>query len=97
VSRCQFTPQASKDLEQIADYIARDNPRAAARFIENIEQKCQFLADFPGSGTGSDDLAPQLRSFAVGNYVIYYRPVADRIEIIRVLHGARDISKFFRP
>ena len=97
MSRWQFTPQASQDLYDIADYIARQSPRAAAQLVDTIQQKCQFLADFPDSGTSCAELADQLRSFAVGNYVIYYRPVGDRIDIIRVLHGARDISKLFPP
>jgi toxin ParE1/3/4 len=38
---------------------------------------------------------PALRSLSVGNYLIFYRPLADGIEIVRVLHGARDIDSLF--
>ena len=44
-------------------------------------------------GTARDRLAPGLRSFHVGNYLVFYRPVQDRIELVRVLHGARDLKK----
>ncbi len=46
-------------------------------------------------GRKREELAPLLRSFPVGNYVIFYRPASGGIQIIRVLHGARDVSKLF--
>ena len=95
MSRYEFTPQAGLDLDQIIDYIARQSPRAAARLLDTFEKKCESLADFPDLGTTCEEIAPTLRYFAVGRYVVYYRPLGDHVEIIRVLHGARDISKLF--
>ncbi len=46
----------------------------------------------PGSGRKEPKLAADLRSFPVGNYLIFYRAVADGIAVVRVLHGARDIT-----
>ena len=46
---------------------------------------------FPGMGQNRDDLGPGLRCFVVSPYVVYYRPVEDTIEVLRILHGARDI------
>ncbi len=46
-------------------------------------------------GRRREELAPALRSFPAGNYVIFYRPVREAIQIIRVLHGARDIETMF--
>jgi len=43
-------------------------------------------------GRKVEELAPNLRSFPIGSYLIFYRPVEDGIELIRVLHGARDIT-----
>lgn len=46
----------------------------------------------PGLGRQESKLAPNLRSFPLGNYLIFYRPIEDGIAVVRVLHGARDIS-----
>jgi toxin ParE1/3/4 len=54
-----------------------------------------MLSQLPEIGKRRFDLAPGLRSLAVGNYVIFYRPVSEGIQIIRVLHGARDIPSLF--
>lgn len=64
----------------------------ADRFESDFEGKCRMLAQFPLMGRDRGDLAPQLRSTLVKPYVLLYRPLEDGIEIIRVIHGARDIS-----
>jgi toxin ParE1/3/4 len=53
------------------------------------------LADFPNMGTARDDLIKGLRSHAVGNYLIFYFPLEDGADIVRVLRGSRDIEKLF--
>jgi toxin ParE1/3/4 len=95
MSRVRLTPQVRRDLKEIDEYISRDNPDAAARVILNIREKCQVLSQQPGIGRNRSDLLPELRSFVVGNYVIFYFPTGEGIEVIRVLHGARDIQKLF--
>ncbi len=95
MSGCKFAIQANQDLDEIFDYIAQDNPPAAARWVYSLEEKCRMLSDTPGLGRRRNDLAPSLRGFPVGNYVIFYRPMPDGIEILRVLHGARDIPAQF--
>lgn len=51
------------------------------------------LAEQPLMTRKRDDLAPNLRGFPLGAYVILYRPIANGIEVVRVLHGARDIKR----
>lgn len=80
------------DYEEIWRYIARDNPAAADRLITSIERQLSGLAAMSGIGREEPNLAANLRSFPVGNYLIFYRPIADGIALVRVLHGARDIS-----
>ena len=46
-------------------------------------------------GRARPELAADLRSFPVGNYIIFYRPIEDGVEIVRVLSGARDIDALF--
>ena len=67
----------------------------ADRVLGTIDQKCQALAEQPGIGRRRDELAPGLRSLPVGSYVVFYRGRGDGIEVIRVLHGARDINTVF--
>jgi toxin ParE1/3/4 len=95
MNRCHFTTPALRDLIEIHDSIAGDSPIAAARWIEKLEGECQSLAAMPGMGRRREDLAPGLRSFPVGVYLIFYREVEDGVQILRVLHGARDINPLF--
>ena len=91
MSEIQRTAQAEEDLIQIWIYIALDNPGAADRVLDNIEQCFHALADNPLMGRLRPDIAPELRYFAVGNYLILYRAVPNGIQIVRVIHGARDL------
>jgi toxin ParE1/3/4 len=90
-----FSPMAMEDLESILEYIARDKPSAAIRFLEMLKEKCNTLARFPLLGASREQLTKGLRVFSVGNYAIYYRPEADTVRIERVLHGARDADSLF--
>jgi toxin ParE1/3/4 len=88
-------PQAETDLDDIWCYIAQDNPDNADRFLDEIEERCQSLAQFPRMGVRREELAHDLRSLAVGNYLIFYLPIDDGIEVVRVLPGMRDIDAIF--
>jgi toxin ParE1/3/4 len=86
-----ITPLAEGDLEGIWQYIARENRTAADHLLAKFQDKFLMLANRPLLGERREDLRPNLRAFTVGRYVIYYRPTADELEIIRVLHSARDV------
>ena len=90
------TPQADDDLWEILVYIARDNEDAAFRLIDAIDERFEMLARFPMGGQARPELLPNLRSFPVGRYLIFYRPIEDGIEVLRVLHGARNLRRLFR-
>jgi len=93
--RVQLSPLAQSDLAEIKSYIAQDKPLAAARLIRSIRNRIkETIAAFPETGQACDELAPGLRRFPIGSYVIFYR-ATDRVEIARILHGARDIEKLF--
>jgi toxin ParE1/3/4 len=85
------TAQAEEDLIDIWLYIAHDDERAADRVLDDIEEKLLLLADQPGLGPARPDIAPDLRYFPVRRYLILYRQITDGIEIVRVVHGARDV------
>jgi toxin ParE1/3/4 len=64
-------PQAETDLDDIWWHIAQDNPDAADRLLDTIDERCKTLAQFPYIGTSRDELLPDLRSLPVGNYLIF--------------------------
>jgi len=90
-----FAPAAEADLEAIHDYIAAENPIAAAGLVTRLEDLAARLADAPGMGRARPELSPTLRSFPLGSYLLFYRPSDNGIEIVRVLHGGRDIPALF--
>ena len=90
-------PQAESDLVEIWTYIAQDSLNTADKLLDKIDEKSQTLAQSPFIGKARDELGPKIRSFPIGNYVLFYQPIEDGIEIIRVLHGARDIEALFNP
>lgn len=95
MSRIRIAAQAEEDLAGIWLYIARDNPQAADKLVAVLAQKYEVLAESPDIGRMRDELSPSLRSFPVRKYVIFYRPIEDGIEVIRVLSGYRDIDSLF--
>ena len=90
--RIERSRASVSDYEEIWRYIALDNPAAADRLISALERQLLTLAAMPGIGRKEPNLAADLRSFPVGSYLIFYRPTSDGIALVRVLHGARDIS-----
>jgi plasmid stabilization system protein ParE len=96
MSRYQFTPPALDDLFEIWSYIARDNVDAANRLEDAIYKACAFLAEGPYRGGGREDITKLPLRFwtvpAFSNYIIVYDPASDPLQIIRILHGSRDIQ-----
>ena len=95
MSRVQYTTQAQEDILEIAFYIAQDNVEAAHRLMGKILRACDRLGASPLAGRAREELAPNLRSFPVEKYLVFYRPIHGGIEVMRVLHGARDIPALF--
>ena len=85
-------PRAKADLSDIWQFIAEDSADQADAFIDLIDQKFQLLAQQSGLGRRREELAEGLRSFPVGRYVIFYLPIPGGVQIVRLLHGARDIE-----
>ena len=91
MSRVRYTTQAQEDILDIAFYIAQDNVGAAHRLLTKILHTCERIGASPQGGRLRDEIAPNLRSIPVEKYIVFYRPVRGGAEIVRVLHGARDI------
>ena len=79
-------------IDEIWFYIAMDNVKAADNLLDDVDSSCQLLAIQPQAGRLRPELAPELRSFPVDRYVVFYRPQDDGIDVVRVLHSARDIE-----
>jgi toxin ParE1/3/4 len=87
---------ASADLAEIWAYIAKDSPRQADILAVRIDQEFKVLARNPNIGRTRTELLVNLRSFPVGRYIIFYIPRLRGIEVVRVLHGARDLKPLFQ-
>lgn len=85
-------PQADLDLDSIWSFIAADNIQAAERLIDRIGSVFQMLVENPLAGRERPELRRGLRSFPVRNYIVFYIPVPDGIEVIRVMNGRQDID-----
>lgn len=90
----RIAPRARLDLDEIWRYIAADRLVAADELLDAMQAKFALLASQPYLGESRPELGADLRSSRVGNYAIFYRVVEGDVvvEIIRVLHGARDIG-----
>jgi len=99
--RIDIRPLAYVDLAEISEYIARDRPASARRFLLAAEATFDWLAKSPGAGSlcgFEHSLATDIRCRRVKafkNYLIFYRQIQRGIQIARVLHGARDIASIF--
>jgi toxin ParE1/3/4 len=89
------TAQAEEDLIDLWLYIVQDNPGAADRLLDEIEEKCVLLVNHPQLGPARPDIAEDCRYFPVGNYLILYRIIPDGIEVVRVVQGSRRLDNLF--
>ena len=93
--RIAFSPRFLLDLQEIADYIAVDNPARAFSFAQEIRDKCLSLSDAPESGVRRDDYGFGIRVVPFRRYVIFYIIYPDRLRIERILHSARHFPAMF--
>lgn len=84
--------QSDEDLLDIWNYIAQNDPAAADRTIDRIEQRWLQLLDQPFSGMGREDIGRGVRQLTAGPYLILYRVSGNIIDIVRILHGRRDLT-----
>ena len=86
---------AENDLIDVWFAIATDSPLAADRFLDVVAERILQLATFPESGPRRPDIGAEVRALTVANYLVLYRSADDRVEIVRIVHGARDVSTLF--
>lgn len=95
MSQYRVSEEADGDLINIWLYISENSQEAADRTIDELVKRFEMLAQFPEAGRDRDELAPAIKSFPVGKYVVFYRLIPDGIEIARILHGTMDIESEF--
>jgi len=87
----RLSPFVPAGLEEIAEYIAQDSPRNAARMIRALHMRMQEIAKQPEIYQLRPEIGVEARLATVGNYVILFRIRHDAVRIERVLHGSRDL------
>jgi toxin ParE1/3/4 len=91
-----LAPSAKAELAEIWSSIAIEDPDAANRTIDRIVAGLDRLALFPLSGRSRNELAAGLRSYFIRpRHTVFYRLRNERLEVVHVLHHARDLSRFF--
>jgi len=88
-------PQAAADLAEIWAYIAEDSSGHADKFLSRVDRELRSLARHPKIGRERPELSKSIRSFAIGRYVVFYVPQPRGLELVRVLHGSRDLEFLF--
>ena len=91
MTRLTYLPVAVADLWETALYIAEDNPERAISFVDALRAKAAETVERPASFAAREDLAQGLRVARHGRYVILFQTVTDGVEIVRALHGARNL------
>lgn len=94
----ELTAAAEADLEEIGDYIARDNPARAASFVRELCRICTDIADMPQAWP----IVPRYEQHGIrrrvhGRYLIFYSVASGRIAILHILNGAMDVDAVLFP
>jgi toxin ParE1/3/4 len=100
--RVEITATAERDLCEIRDFIAKDKPLAAQRWIQRIQKQILSLQTMPlrhGVISEAHDIGIDYRRALLGPYRTIYRVENDRVFVVRVFHGARllDPAPLFGP
>ena len=85
-------PRARRDLIEIWNYIADDNETAADNTLRRIGSVETMLSNNPYSGRHRPELHPEIRSFPMGNYVVFYSVLPTTLDVVRVLSRFKDVS-----
>jgi len=95
MARVTRRPEAEADILEIWDFIADDSISEADRWIDRLDEKLSLWATQPMIGRSRDKLAPHLRSMPFGRYVVFFSPLEDGIDVVRVLQSSRDVDQEF--
>jgi toxin ParE1/3/4 len=93
MARYRISRKAVQDLDDLWYFIAKDNETAASGQLERLHAAFKTLASQPHMGRVRPEIAPRMRSFAVGEHVVFYEAAGPGVRIIRVWDGRRDLAR----
>lgn len=88
-------PEAEADVIDIWGFIAEDSRAQADRWVDLPDERLPLWATQPMIVRARDELFPAVRRMAIGRYVVFFAPIDNGIDVVRVLHGSRDIDTAF--
>ena len=97
MARVVYSDIAKADLREIWDHVSDDSLLQADRLIERFRSKLEHLAKWNTLGRPRPEIALNCRSYPFGKYCFFFRPIDNGIEVIRVIHSARDLDQIEFP
>jgi toxin ParE1/3/4 len=91
----RLSPEALRQIEEIGQFVAQDSVEAALRIYDALEDAFRLLAENPGIGHTRDDFTTRpVKFWSVFSYLVIYNPASKPLEIITVVHSARDVANW---
>jgi len=87
-----LSEEAIADLDAICESMSETHRDFAIQFFENVREKCRKVAQFPKMGKNYGEIKVNLRGFVVNNYIVFYFPRSDGIDVVRIISGYRDLE-----
>ena len=91
-----FLRRAWRDLEQIDDRIAAEDPGAAQRFRTNVLRRIALLKRVPEAAQPRPEFGRDIRTIPIGRYVVILRVTQSKVSVLRILHSARDLPRLLK-
>lgn len=101
ILKARILPAADRDIDEQIAYISRENPDAAGRYVEAVAAILEHIARTPGMGAARDYRNPRLAGLRMipvpgfDSFLVFYLVTSRTVDIVRVLHGARDVRTIF--
>ena len=91
MAEIEWSPTAESEFIEILEYITHESPQYALSFYDQVQENLANISEFPEIGRIVPELDEQnVRELIIGSYRLIYRNYTDKIQIIRLLHGARN-------
>ena len=90
-----LTPAAEADLISIGDWLSEHNPELALPYIRKLRDAASAIGEFPGAGAPRPHWGADVRIRIMDRYIIAYRIRSERVEVLRIVHGSRDLDRLF--
>src|SRR6185312_1880498 len=93
--KVRLTFEAEADLEGIGDRIAERNPARAVTYVREIRESCLRIGELPHAWPPRPQWGEGIRITIHGKYVIVHRVRDETVQVLRIVHGARDLDTLF--